>query len=658
MVVAFTPRLTAPSSTNPWYIHTSAGGKNSCIKISGNSVLPNCVGYAWGRFGEIMGSTPKLSRGNAGTWYGNTSDGYARGKTPRLGAVACWSKPGAAGHVAIVEKINADGSIVISESGYRSSSKFWTSTRSGPNWYSSPYKFQGFIYNPSVNSGGLADGVDASNIIDDFVHLAESHVGEGGSWAYRVSGLAPGNAWCCAFVDACAKTLNLCKVLFPHTYACRYMVRDGVADYNCTYTKGAHFGNKNIIPARGDLILFRWKTYTGKQWWFAEHIGIVRKVENGKVYTVEGNSSNKVRLKDYDINYKCIAGYLRADWAKVGGYVSGGYLGPLYETRNTREDAIIREVGYINSNYEPSIHSSDIELSVINYTSLLSDLFDNFREKYGYMFAGGDVDVNVDGVSGNCKIVIEFFLKKGFNAAAAVGVAANIKQESNFNTAAVGDNGTSFGICQWHAGRGANMKNFVGSDWRTDLTGQLNFLLHELETSYKSVLSAMKSASNTLEGAKHVADVFVRKFEIPANVNQRSKERQAIAETYWKQIVIQQTPSTVNSSNKSSVSTSSGTGTGKLLGRFKLTAYCNCSKCCGKWAGGPTASGVMPKAGRTIAVDPKVIPLGSKVKINGHTYVAEDTGGAIKGNRIDVYHSSHSAALDFGVHHADVYLLS
>ena len=168
----------------------------------------------------------------------------------------------------------------------------------------------------------------------------------------------------------------------------------------------------------------------------------------------------------------------------------------------------------------------------------------------------------------------------------------------------------------------------------------------------------MKSASNTLEGAKHVADVFVRKFEIPANVNQRSKERQAIAETYWKQIVIQQTPSTVNSSNTSSTPTSSGTGTGKLLGRFKLTAYCNCSKCCGKWAGGPTASGVMPKAGRTIAVDPKVIPLGSKVKINGHTYVAEDTGGAIKGNRIDVYHSSHSAALDFGVQHADVYLLS
>ena len=93
------------------------------------------------------------------------------------------------------------------------------------------------------------------------------------------------------------------------------------------------------------------------------------------------------------------------------------------------------------------------------------------------------------------------------------------------------------------------------------------------------------------------------------------------------------------------------------MGRYKLTAYCNCSKCCGQWAGGPTATGTMPKQGRTIAVDPKVIPYGSKVIINGHTYIAEDCGGGIKGNRIDVYMDSHSAALQFGVQYADVYVV-
>lgn len=93
------------------------------------------------------------------------------------------------------------------------------------------------------------------------------------------------------------------------------------------------------------------------------------------------------------------------------------------------------------------------------------------------------------------------------------------------------------------------------------------------------------------------------------------------------------------------------------LGKFKLTAYCKCSKCCGKWAGSPTASGTTPKANRTIAVDPNVISFGTKVIINGNTYVAEDTGSAIKGNRIDIYMPTHSQALDFGVQYTEVFVV-
>lgn len=94
------------------------------------------------------------------------------------------------------------------------------------------------------------------------------------------------------------------------------------------------------------------------------------------------------------------------------------------------------------------------------------------------------------------------------------------------------------------------------------------------------------------------------------------------------------------------------------LGQFKLTAYCNCSKCCGQWAGGATASGTMPMPNRTIAVDTSVIPFGTKVIINGVTYIAEDTGGAIKGNRIDVYMASHKEALSFGVQYAEVFMVA
>lgn len=93
------------------------------------------------------------------------------------------------------------------------------------------------------------------------------------------------------------------------------------------------------------------------------------------------------------------------------------------------------------------------------------------------------------------------------------------------------------------------------------------------------------------------------------------------------------------------------------LGNFKLTAYCACSDCCGKWADGITATGTVPVQGRTIAVDEDVIPYGSEVIINGHTYRAEDCGGAIVGNRIDVYFDNHEEATEFGVQYADVTLL-
>lgn len=96
---------------------------------------------------------------------------------------------------------------------------------------------------------------------------------------------------------------------------------------------------------------------------------------------------------------------------------------------------------------------------------------------------------------------------------------------------------------------------------------------------------------------------------------------------------------------------------GYNLGTFKLTAYCNCYQCCGQWAGGATASGTMPTANNTIAVDTSVIPFGTKVVINGTTYTAEDTGSAIKGNKIDIYFDSHQEALNFGVQYADVYQL-
>lgn len=89
---------------------------------------------------------------------------------------------------------------------------------------------------------------------------------------------------------------------------------------------------------------------------------------------------------------------------------------------------------------------------------------------------------------------------------------------------------------------------------------------------------------------------------------------------------------------------------------FKLTAYCieNYPHICNDGDATHTATGTVPTPGRTIAVDPKVIPYGSEVVIYGHTYIVEDCGGAIKGNCIDIVFETHEEALDFGVQYAEV----
>lgn len=98
-----------------------------------------------------------------------------------------------------------------------------------------------------------------------------------------------------------------------------------------------------------------------------------------------------------------------------------------------------------------------------------------------------------------------------------------------------------------------------------------------------------------------------------------------------------------------------------FLGEFMLTAYCPGRCCCGKWASGYTATGTPATEGRTIAVDPKVIPYGTRVLLiwpNGtqHRYIAEDCGGGVNGNHIDVFFNDHQAACVFGVQSAMAYL--
>lgn len=92
------------------------------------------------------------------------------------------------------------------------------------------------------------------------------------------------------------------------------------------------------------------------------------------------------------------------------------------------------------------------------------------------------------------------------------------------------------------------------------------------------------------------------------------------------------------------------------LGEFDITAYCSCERCCGVKKERLTKSETVPRAGHTIAVDPSVIPLGTYLVVDGVTYLAEDTGKAIKGKRLDIYFDTHEEAVSYGRKVKPVYL--
>ena len=147
-------RTTRPSDDNKYYVTTGGGGYNRCIagnaangRTSSTSVLPNCVGYAYGRYMEYRGITScNLPTGNAKTWYSTAqSRGFKCSKTPSVGSVVVFGGT-QYGHVAFVERIEPNGDLLLSESNW-SHSAFRTVTLKKANGYnySSSLHLLGFI---------------------------------------------------------------------------------------------------------------------------------------------------------------------------------------------------------------------------------------------------------------------------------------------------------------------------------------------------------------------------------------------------------------------------------------------------------------------------------------------------------------------------------
>lgn len=156
--MVFKERTKCPTNTDYWYIRHEEikNGKSYCIKgkpqLYKGSVLSNCVGYAWGRQSELEGKAsdigcPKGSNHpvSAYAWMKYTN-GRKTGKTAKLGAVAVWksNKKANYGHVAVVERVNSDGSWLSSESHYNGVA--FQNKKYDKNSIMKNFTFLGFIY--------------------------------------------------------------------------------------------------------------------------------------------------------------------------------------------------------------------------------------------------------------------------------------------------------------------------------------------------------------------------------------------------------------------------------------------------------------------------------------------------------------------------------
>lgn len=123
----------------------------------------------------------------------------------------------------------------------------------------------------------------------------------------------------------------------------------------------------------------------------------------------------------------------------------------------------------------------------------------------------------------------------GLSKAQACGIVANIQHESGFNPTALGDNGTSYGICQWHSGRWENLKTWCttrGYDWR-GLGGQILYLEHDLIDNHPDLYRKICNQPDTAEGAYQSGYWWCYDFEIPANRDYNARKRGNAAKQYY-----------------------------------------------------------------------------------------------------------------------------
>ena len=412
-----------------------------------------------------------------------------------------------------------------------------------------------------------------ANPIQMFIDIALSHKGENGTWARSLSGLGGSDAFCAGFIVACGRTLEqqtglqiIGNIIFYSVGALNITTSssniNGVYISNPgTWINGPMLGNIGV-PCPGDIICYRYPSNY--------HVGIVRGVYNGTVYTMEGNvtyiatgQGHMCDTRERSLSDSTIYAYCRPNWGVVGGSYTdiksvvmnssnqsnvaysvnitpaqpnlepsenATIVSPqtmkrsdgsiihkqtiktltpetveipelpepaelisksLYETTNTAEDAILREVCYIDKNGNKNLSNNGVRLSVINYTSWLSALIRSMDSAYYYF---DNKRMNTDLLEDSkSKVVMRYLLDKGFNATQAIGLFSVIWKLSNFQADLMDSSKNKYGLLAWSKSDIVNVVKSCGTNWYNNLTGQLNYIWEDMTLNRKDFIESMEN---------------------------------------------------------------------------------------------------------------------------------------------------------------------
>lgn len=531
----FTPRYERPEAGNKYYITVGNGGYSYAIEGYPTdpycNVLSNCVGYAYGRFNEIggYGSCKYLTPCNAENFIQHCGD-LKYGQQPRVGACMVWQKGSTlepedgVGHVAIVEKVVSSTKVVSSESGWGYTNPFVIENREkgqdGRWGMGASYTFLGFIYNPACSNETVVE----DNIVVKFLKCAERNVNKTIQWVQSRVMINKSDSWSCAFIVAIHKTADkslsnfLSSKLNIHDF-----VDECINKYNCIL----YSNDSKTSPSPGDVAMIRNKIKVRDSDLDCDSLAIVTEVNSSCVTVIQGDVEGKSKKLSYSKNVNKMAesgmiiSYLRPKWSEITGDVSAvpNYkISDVYNGINDGQSAIVRRVGYLNTQYEPSISKSTRLLSIINYTPLIQSI-------YGVQEILSNTKLSK--LSNSVRTALVIFRSKGLSMSACIGITSCILACSDLDTNFKLKLGR--GICCWTKSRLSDMIDMCGDNWSTDLSAQLNYIWYELSYVYVDTLQDIADVSDDESGAITACDMFQSGMSIVT-----SRDMHNICRSMWK----------------------------------------------------------------------------------------------------------------------------